>query len=258
MKDESSKYIPAPANPVAAVIVFFVLLFVFAKWGPAINFSTISQTKGEPFVVTGEGKVFVTPDTAVVTVGIQETGTALIAVQESVNKKSQALVSAIEKLGIDKEDIKTTSYNLYPQYDYLTSTTNRITGYQISTNYQVRVKDFDKVNEVLTTATGVGANAIGSVSFEVNDETEKEKLNEARELAVKEAKTKADGLSKAAGINLGKIINISESQNANNQIRPLYGMGGSPDVATKMPIEADIQPGQTEINVTVSLSYEVR
>lgn len=258
MKDESSKNIPAPANSVAAVIIFFVLLFVFAKWGPAINFSTTTQSKGEPFVVTGEGKVFVTPDTAIVTVGIQETGTSLIRIQESVNKKSQALVDALKSMGINKEDIKTVSYNLYPQYDYTTSTTNRITGYQISTNYQVKVKDFDKVNEVLTTATGVGANAIGSVSFEVNDETEKEKLNEARELAVKEAKAKADGLSKAAGISLGKIVNISESQNAGDQIRPLYGMGGAPDVATKEIAVADIEPGQTEIQVTVSLSFEVR
>ncbi|KKS16218.1 MAG: hypothetical protein UU74_C0046G0002 [Candidatus Woesebacteria bacterium GW2011_GWA1_41_7] len=211
MKDESSKNIPAPANSVAAVIIFFVLLFVFAKW-----------------------------------------------IQESVNKKSQALVDALKSMGINKEDIKTVSYNLYPQYDYTTSTTNRITGYQISTNYQVKVKDFDKVNEVLTTATGVGANAIGSVSFEVNDETEKEKLNEARELAVKEAKAKADGLSKAAGINLGNIVNISESQNSGDQIRPLYGMGGAPDVTTKEIAVADIEPGQTEIQVTVSLSFEVR
>lgn len=258
MEKSSSKKASYFSSPTTGILVFFVLLFAFAKWGPAINISTISQTKGEPFIVTGEGKVFVTPDVAIVTVGIQETSTSLIAVQESVNKKSQALVSAIEKLGINKEDIRTTSYNLYPQYDYLTSTTNRITGYQISTNYQIKVKDFEKVNEVLTTATGVGANAIGSVSFEVNDETEKERLNEARELAVKEAKTKAEGLSKAAGINLGKIINISESQNADNQVRPLYGMGGAPDLVTKDVAEADIQPGQTEINVTVSLSYEVR
>ena len=200
----------------------------------------------------------VTPDTAIVTVGIQETGASLKTIQESVNKKSQALVDALKSMGINKEDIKTVSYNLYPQYDYTTSTTNRITGYQISTNYQVKVKDFDKVNEVLTTATGVGANAIGSVSFEVNDETEKEKLNEARELAVKEAKAKADGLSKAAGINLGNIVNISESQNSGDQIRPLYGMGGAPDVTTKEIAVADIEPGQTEIQVTVSLSFEVR
>jgi hypothetical protein len=246
------------SGKVISVIVFFVLLFVFSKWGPAINFNTTSQSKGEPFVVTGEGKVFVTPDIAVVTVGIQEVGASLTNVQENVNKKSQALVDAVKKLGIDKEDIKTTSYNLYPQYDYLTSTTNRITGYQISTNYQIRVEDFDKVNEVLTTATSVGANAIGSVSFEVNDETEKEKLNEARELAVKEAKTKAEGLSRAAGITLGRVINISENQNGSSEIRPMYAAGANEVGLDKAATAPSIEAGQTEISVTISLSYEVR
>lgn len=238
------------------ILAFFVLLFAFTKWGPAINFSTTTQTKGDPFVVTGEGKVFVTPDIAIVTVGIQETGSSLITVQENANTKSQALVAAIKKLGIDEKDIKTTSYNLYPQYDYLTSTTNRITGYQISTNYEIKVKDFDKVNDVLITSTSVGANAIGNVSFEVNDETKKEKLNEARKLAVGEAKSKAEGLASAAGLTLGKIINVSESQTADGAIRPMYATAN--EVSAKGQTEPAIEAGQTEINITVSLAYEVR
>jgi hypothetical protein len=243
---------------IGAVIVFFVLLFVFAKWGPAINFNTTSQTKGEPFVVTGEGKVFVTPDIAKVTVGIQENGSSLKTIQDNVNKKSKALTDAIEKLGVDKKDIRTVSYNLYPQYDYSTSTTNRIVGYQISTNYEIKVRDFDKVNDVLVTATSVGANAIGSVSFDINDDTEKTKLQEARDLAVTEAKTKAEGLSKAAGITLGKIINISENQGS-NEIRPLSAMGLGGGVTLDKTVTApSVQAGQTEIDVTVSLSYEVR
>lgn len=239
-----------------SVLAFFILLFAFTKWGPAINFSTTTQTKGDPFVVTGEGKVFVTPDTAKVTVGIQETGSSLISVQENANKKSQALVAAIKKLGIDEKDIKTTSYNLYPQYDYLTSTTNRITGYQISTNYEIKVKDFDKVNEVLTISTSVGANVIGSVSFEVNDETKKEKLNEARKMAVDEAKAKAEGLASAAGLTLGKIINVSESQASDNIVRPMYATVD--EASGKGQTEPAIEAGQTEIKITVSLAYEVR
>ncbi len=254
---EDKKSIQNNCNSVAGIIIFFVLLFVFAKWGPAINISSTNQEKGDPLVVSGEGKVFVTPDIAVVTVGIQEVGSSLPKIQESVNQKSQDLVKAITALGIDKNDIKTTSYNLYPQYDYTTSTTNRITGYQISTNYEVKVKDFDKVNEVLITATGVGANAIGSVSFEVNDETEKEKLNEARQLAAEEAKTKADGLAKAAGITLGKIINISENQTGGGITRSVYANQAA-DLSAKEVALPDIEPGQTEIEVVVTLSYEIR
>jgi uncharacterized protein YggE len=241
---------------VISVIVFFVLLFVFAKWGPAINFSTITQTKGDPFVVSGEGKVFVTPDIAKVTLGIQDSGASLKTVQNAVNTKSKSLTDALKKLGIGESDIKTTSYNVYPQYDY-TTPTQKITGYQVSTDYEVTVKDFDKVNDVVVAGTQAGANMVGNVSFDLNEETKTEKMNEARALAVKDAKGRAEGLAKAAGISLGKIINVSENQN-NNIVRPMalpVSGGGGPDKSVTQP---DIQPGQTELDVTISLSYEVR
>jgi len=103
---------------IRSIIIFFVLLFVFAKWGPAINFSTTTQTKGEPFIVQGEGKASVAPDIAKIDIGIQESGVSLKTVQDSVNKKSQDLVAQVKNLGVEPKDIKTTSYSVYPQYDY--------------------------------------------------------------------------------------------------------------------------------------------
>jgi len=242
---------------IGGIIVFFVLLFIFAKWGPTIHFNSTTQTKGEPFVVSGEGKVSVTPDIAKIDLGIQDSGASLKTVQDSINKKSKTLVDALKKLGIAEADIKTTSYNVYPQYDY-TNPNSRITGYQASTNYEVTIKDFDKINNVIAVSTGAGANMVGGVNFELNEVTKKQKLQEARSLAVKEAKDKAEGLAKAAGINLGKIINISE----NNGVPfprplslPVSGGGGAEDKSIAQP---NIQPGETEIDVTISLSYEIR
>ena len=206
-------------------------------------------------IVTGEGKVSVIPDIAKVTLGIQENGTSLKTVQDSVNKKSKILTDSLKKLGIGESDIKTTSYNVYPQYDY-TTPTQRITGYQVSTSYEVTIKDFDKVNDVLVQATAAGANTAGGIIFEVNDETKANKLQEAREEAVGKAKEKAQGLAKAAGISLGKIINITESQGG-NEIRPMYATSDLA-VSGSAPVPANIQPGETEISVTVSLYYEIK
>ncbi|HTK03663.1 MAG TPA: SIMPL domain-containing protein [Alphaproteobacteria bacterium] len=235
------------------VFTFFILLFIFAKWGPAINFNTTMHAVNEPFVVSGEGKVSVTPDIAKITVGIQQSGNSLKLVQNDVNAKSKNLTDAIKKLGIAESDIKTTSYNVYPQYDY-TNPNSKITGYQVSTDYEITIKDFDKVNDVIVAATTSGANIVGNVNFEVNDKTHEQKLQEAREIAVKEAKEKAEGLAKSAGITLGKIINISENQNG--QIRPV--MLDKMSAEGSAPTAPNIQPGTTDINVVVSLSYEVR
>ena len=240
---------------IGSIIIFFVLLFIFAKWGPPINFSTTSQVKGEPFVVQGTGKVSVAPDIAKIDIGIQESGTNLKTVQDSVNKKSQDLVAQIKKLGVDPKDIKTISYSLYPQYDY-TSPTQRITGYQVSTGYEITIRDFTKINDLIASVTSFGANMVGGVNFDLSDEPKNKTLQPAREEAVGEAKTKAEGLAKAAGITLGKIINVSESTPSN--IRPLYAPATDLGIAEKSVAEPDVQPGTTEVNLTISLTYEVR
>ena len=237
-----------------SVVIFFLLLFVFFKFGPKIPLSIVSQPKGEPLIVTGQGKVSVVPDIAIVSLGVEENGSTLREVQNQVNTKSKNLVDALKKLGIGESDIKTTSYNVHPNYDY-DSSPARITGYRVSTNYQIKVKDFDKINDVLVKATEAGVNNIGGINFEVNEETKKEKLQEAREEAVKEAKEKAQGLAKAAGISLGKIINISESQGYEPP-RPMYDLKTA--ASPQETVKPDIQPGETEISITVSLSYEIR
>jgi uncharacterized protein YggE len=252
---DGNKKIPTPASCVGIVIVFFILLFVFAKWGPAINFSSTTQTKGEPFVVQGTGKENVAPDIAKIDLGIQESGTDLKTVQNSVNTKSQNLVAQIKKLGIADKDIKTISYYVYPQYDY-TTPTQSITGYQVSTEYEVTVRDFTKINDLLASATSFGANTIGGVNFDLSDDLKNKTLQDARDQAVAEAKTKAEGLSKAAGITLGKIINVSEETPSN--IRPLMLPASGGGVTDKTVTQPAVQSGTTEIDVTVSLSYEVR
>jgi len=240
------------ANFAGSVIIFFILLFIFFKFGPKIPLSIISQQKGEPLVVTGEGKVSVTPDIAIVNLGIEENGASLKQVQDSVNKKSKNLVDALKRLGVEESDIKTTSYNIYPDYDYNLQPA-KITGYRVSTNYQVKVKDFDKVNDILVKATESGANVVGNISFDINEITKNKKLQEAREKAVGKAKEKAEGLAKAAGISLGKIINVSESQGGNYP-----GQMALMEKSDSSIAQPDIQPGETELSVTVSLSYEIR
>lgn len=238
------------------ILLFFIFLFVFAKWGPAINFNTSTQFKGEPFVVAGEGKVSVTPDVARLTFGVQQTGESLKQVQGDVNAKTKTLTAVFKKLGIEEKDIKSTSYNIYPQYDYTNG--QKITGYQISTDYEVVIKDFDKVNDAIVAGTAAGANIVRNISFDLNDSVKIEKTNEARAKAVGDAKTKAEGLAKAAGITLGKIVNVSENQRWDTRPDVLKNMGVVKTAEEVSITQPEIQPGQTEVNVSVSISYELR
>lgn len=246
-------------SPVGIVISFFILLFLYSSFGPKIPFSLVTQQKGEPFMVTEEGTATAIPDIVKVSLGIEESGSSLKTIQDNVNKKSKTLVSELKRFGIDEKDIKTTAYNVYPEYNYELRPV-RINGYRVSVSYELTLEDFDKVNELLTKATEIGVNSIGSISFELKEETKNKALEEAREKAAEKAKDKAKSLAKVAGISLGKIINISESSNYDN-IKPMYptreavGLGGDLNLSIAQP---EITPGETEISVSLSISWEIK
>lgn len=193
-------------NTIVSLLVFFVALFVYTKFAGPIPFSitNVTSNKSEAFTVTGEGTVSIKPDIATVMVGVQSQGATVKAVQDNLNTAINAVSEAVKKTGVDNKDIKTSNYNVNPNYDY-NNGTQRITGYQASSNLTIKVRDIEKANSVVDAATAAGANTIGGITFDVDDKTKAE--DDARKLAVADAKAKAELAAKTTGFTLGKIIN---------------------------------------------------
>lgn len=235
------------------ILSIFILLFLYTKTVGPIPFqvSSVTTQKSDTFQVSGEGISTIKPDIAVVSAGITAQAPTIKGAQDQINSVINKVSSSVKNLGIDSKDIQTTNYNIHPTYDY-SGSIQRITGYQASTNLKIKVRDIDKVNSVLDTATTNGANQIGGVSFDVDDKTKAE--NEARAKAVEEAKKKAQQAASIAGFNLGKIINYSENFNGS----PIIPLGrGAMELSSK-DTTTQIEPGSSEIKVTVTLSYEIR
>lgn len=228
------------------IFLVFAAVFAFAKWGPSIPISSVVSQKQDFFTVTGEGKVTVVPDTAIVDLGITVSRPTVKAAQTQVNSVINTISQSIKDLGISAKDIKTSNYSIYPQYN------DRITGYQVNASLTVTVREIDKVNQVIDIATAKGANTVGGIQLTVDDARQKELLQQAREMAVKDAKSKAESLANAAGLTLGKIVNVQED--ANNFPRPIMSMLAIADSTPK----TNIQPGSTDISTSVTLFYETR
>lgn len=238
-----------------AVVLFFLLLFAYTKFVGPIPFSinSVTTAKTDTFSVSGEGKVTIVPDIAVVSVGVTAQGATVTRVQQELNTKINAMSDAIKKLGVDSNDIKTSYYNVSPTYDY-SSSTRKITGYEANSNLTIKVRKIDNANAVIDAATTQGANQVGGVSFDVDDKTKAE--NQARKLAVADAKTKADAAAKAAGFKLGKVINYSEG--GGSSPRPvMYDAAKSISMAEGGE-PTQVEPGSSEITVNVTLSYEIQ
>ena len=62
-----------------AIIVFFLALFAYTKLAGPIpfNITSVTTTKTDTFSVTGEGKVSVPPDIAVISAGVQAQGSTV-------------------------------------------------------------------------------------------------------------------------------------------------------------------------------------
>lgn len=131
-------------------VVFFALLFVYSKIGGPIPLSvnSVVTQKMDAFTVSGEGKVSISPDMAVVTVGVQTTGNTVKATQDDLNRRINAVSEAVKRLGISDADIQTSNYSIYPDYDFQ-APLQRITGYNASSNLVINIKDLDITNDVI-------------------------------------------------------------------------------------------------------------
>lgn len=240
------------AYPLVLILSFFIVLFIYIKLAGPIPFSVNSVTtqKSTTFDVTGEGKATIKPDIASITAGIQVQSSSVKGAQDQINSVINKVSEAIKQAGVDAKDIQTSGYNIYPSYDY-TSGTQRVTGYNANTNLLVKIRNLDNVNEVIDAATASGANQVSGLSFSVDDKTKVEA--QARQKAVEEAKKKAEGAAKIAGFKLGRIINYSE--NFQGGIRPVPIM-----METTKAVGApatQVEPGSSEIKISVTLSYEI-
>lgn len=238
----------------AVIFAVFLLVSINQKLNTATTTNTVS--------FSGEGKVLAKPDIAMVEFSIITEAVTSKTAQDDNSMKSQKVTDFLKKQSIEEKDIKTISYNIYPKYSYPSpviynqfperSNEPKIIGYQVTQSFQVKVRDFDKLSGIVDGLVSVGVNNVNNLGFLVEDP---EKLkSEARTKAVADAKKKADELKNQIGIRLGKIINFSE------------GFGGYPgsyflEAKSGGGVGGDgpsLPPGENEITVNVTLTYQIK
>ncbi len=207
--------------------------------------------------VTGSGTVYLTPDIAYIYFGVHTEDPDLATGVSKNNTQAQGLVDALRNAGIAAKDIQTSNFSVYNNSNnqgFDKTTGLPITGgyYAVDNTVYVTMRDLTKMGKILNTAVSSGANNINSISFDVADKTAA--MAQARQKAVANASSLASELAKTAGVTLGGIQNISYSDNSP---MPYYGMGGGGN-ASAPNASVPIQPGQTQISVTVSVTYALK
>ena len=242
----------------------WVLLSVAAlgyvyQYGRSIQQSYPTRT----FSVDGDAKLNLVPDIAKFSVSVVSDGGKVTEIQKGNTEKMNAVQAFLKGLGVDKKDMQTTQYTLNPRYEYPPCDGTgkcpapRMSGYTLTQELTIKVRDTEKLGDMLSGVTEKGANSVSSVTFDVDDD--RDARNTARAEAIVEAKKKAKDIAKAGGFSLGRLVSISEGQNSP---MPMYAnAGGFASGASKMNDESvatpSIEPGTRESTVSVSLTFEI-
>ena len=167
------------------------------------------------------------------------------------------LLETLKAAGIDDRDIQTSGFSVSPNYVYSNevdangySLPPKINGYLVSNQVTIRVRNLDSLGAVLDQSVTVGANTINGISFSVADPAKL--YDEARKKAFADARAKAELYAGAAGVELGDIAAITETQGY-GQPQP-YMMR---DVAMSAAAPVPVQAGELTFTINVSVSWRL-
>jgi uncharacterized protein YggE len=208
--------------------------------------------------VTAEGKVKAVPDLASIDLGVLTNASTAAEAQDQSAKKINAIIEFVKKQGVGNDDIATSQFNIYPQQDYREGKST-ITGYTANQSINIKVRGIDKSTDTLTKilggVTGAGANQINGVNLTFDDPDNFR--GQARERAIAKAQEKAQELARAAGLRLGRVINVSETGSSFGPIPYAEGLGygGGGDMRAVAP---NVQPGNQDIVANMTVVFEVK
>jgi uncharacterized protein YggE len=202
--------------------------------------------------VTGEGMVSAVPDMAVISFGVLKSAATARQALDQANQALSEAIAGLKDKGIEARDIQTSGFSVSPQFDYSgkNGTAPKLTGYQVSNQLTVRIRDIGALGKVLDDAVSNGINSGGSLSF--GNSKEKDLVAEARKAAVVDAISKAKALTEAAGVTTGNILSISEDSPMPPPV-PMVRMAMAKEATDSVPVQA----GESDYHARVTVTFAI-
>lgn len=199
--------------------------------------------------LSGVGIVVAEPDMAVITVGAAHQAKTAKAAMGAVNRASAAMLDVLRAAGIDSADMQTSRLSLSPVYDRRSHEEGgpTLVGFSASNQMTVRVREIDQVGAVLGELVAAGANDMGGIRFELSDPGPLQ--DEARKMAVADARARAELFAQAAGVRLGRIMTISEAGSS----VPRPEMMRAAAMADAVPVAAGEMAIRSQVNIVWEL-----
>lgn len=202
-----------------------------------------SATASRPtaITVTGNGTANATPDRASFNFGVTTQASTASAALSRSSAQARAIVSALEKAGIDAKNIQTTNVSLWPQ---TRANVTQIVGYRASNSVNVTAP-LARAGAVVDAAVGAGTNNVDGPNLDTSDKSSL--YDDALKQALADAKGKAEAIATASGLTITGVEKVTEGAQAS----PLPYFAAAKASAAEVTIE----PGTQQIQASVTVTY---
>ena len=207
-------------------------------------------TDGTLLSVSASAQASRVPDVATISAGVVTQAVDGNAAMRQNAEQMAKVMAAIKAAGIAEKDVQTSGINLNPQYRYVENEAPKITGFQASNTVNLKVRDIASLGKVLDALAAQGSNQINGPTFEI-DQPEPV-YDEARLAALKKAQARAQTYARSLGLQVRRIVSISEGGGGNFQPVPMMQMR-----AKSAEMDTQVSPGETNLSVNLDVVFEL-
>ena len=231
---------------------FLLLIMVLLLALPclAVAEAPVMAANGATLTVSGSASVTLKADYAQISVGVSTTAKT---VDEAVQQNTELIhqvITALQDAGVADDDIVTSSYSVYAEYDYSSFSGQKLAGYNVTNQLSVIIRDMEHIGATLDKATAAGANNIYNIDFRSTKANEAQ--DEATLYAVQDAMRKAQLLAQAAGLQLGGVVSVSESSGM------IYAAARTYKSAMDTAAGNAILPDDASVSASVTMVFELK
>lgn len=239
-------------------LLIFILMFVttlLMACGGTLETAAVSaqEPKSQPGTITvvGQGQAVGEPDQAQVNVGVEIFAKKVEEATSENEAIVQAIMAALAEQNVKRQDIHTLNYGLWAEQIYGENGPEGISGYRVTNQVHITVRDIDTLGDVLAAVIDAGANSIHGITFTASD-TEA-LAAEARKAAMADARQRANSLADLGNVELGEIQVISEMVG-----QPVFPFEGPRGGVSDQAVPPSIAPGQLSYQVSIMVTFGLK
>ena len=208
---------------------------------------------------SGTGNVIGTPDRAQITFSVETENPDVKIAQQDNAQKMATVINALVAIGIPRDALKTTGYNIYPVYEDSTKSNSdqKVRTYRVTNTLTVTLHDVSKTGDVIDVSVANGINQASSIQFLLSDEQSQVLRTEALKRAVARARADADTVADSMGT---PIIGVQSADISGGYSPVLFENYQYPasNAIMKSAVPTPIQPGDITVSAQVSITYLIR